>query len=206
MSHPITYPKDLPMKLLIILIFNSVLFSEVVAAGKLKGSLEAQKRQNLQADVEGLERLSETQLDEYKRLKKLIPLSEIPDIAIDSRLPEKYRWCLPQTNIFLVNLVSDFKKKFGRTIKVNSAVRTFEFQTESTSVNKNAAPAELGPRQSSHLTGATVDIGKFGLSEDELRWLRKYFIDLEEKGLIEATEEHFQSVFHIMVFRQYAEN
>jgi hypothetical protein len=70
--------------------------------------------------------------------------------------------------------------------------------------NGNTAPIS-GPKKSSHLTGATVDIAKVGLTKAELDWLRKKLLVLEAEDLIEATEEQDQLVFHAMVFHTYSQ-
>jgi hypothetical protein len=69
-------------------------------------------------------------------------------------------------------------------------------------VNGNAAPAE-GDIVSPHLTGATVDIAKDGLSRREMAWMRSHLLDLELTGKIDVEEEFLQSCFHITVYRSY---
>ena len=186
----------------IVIVFISLAASSIASASSsLQGSLDAMKHQNLQANLEDLSRLTEKQLEAFKKKKLLVPLPK--EVAIDERLPEKYRWCRPQTRRFLIDLGKAFEKKFGRLLKVNSAVRTVEYQKELQKKNSNAASAAPGPHQSSHLTGATVDIAKKSMSSEELYWMREHLISLAEGGLIEATEEFHQAVFHVMVHRNY---
>lgn len=191
------------MKTFFLFVLASLLIGPAIAADVLKGSPGAMQRQNEQADAENLSRLTEKQLETFKKKKLLVPLPKNKGITIDERLPEKYRWCRPWVRRFLIDLGNDFHKKFGNTIQVNSAVRTAEYQAELRGMNGNAASAKPGPRQSSHLTGATIDVAKRGMSSRELEWMRSRLTVLEKRGFIEATEEHRQRVFHIMVFKKY---
>ena len=65
-----------------------------------------------------------------------------------------------------------------------------------------AAPAE-GDLVSPHLTGATVDIAKKGLSRAEIAWMRRQLADLQTAGKIDVEEEFKQSCFHITVYKSY---
>jgi hypothetical protein len=56
---------------------------------------------------------------------------------------------------------------------------------------------------SPHLTGATVDIAKKGLSRDEIAWMRRQLADLQAAGKIDVEEEFKQSCFHITVYKSY---
>jgi hypothetical protein len=92
---------------------------------------------------------------------------------------------------------------FHRPIQVNSAVRTVEYQKRLMRTNGNAAAAE-GDVVSPHLTGATIDIGKSGLSRRELAWMRQQLLDLQQAGKIDVEEEFEQACFHITVYKSYA--
>ena len=59
------------------------------------------------------------------------------------------------------------------------------------------------PEKSPHVRGAAIDISYIPMNEENKRWMSKYLLDLEEKGIIEATKETFQPCFHIMVFKRY---
>ncbi len=69
-------------------------------------------------------------------------------------------------------------------------------------MNGNAAPAE-GDNASPHLTGATIDIAKKGLSMTEIGWMRAYLMPLQAAGKIDVEEEFYQACFHITVYRAY---
>jgi hypothetical protein len=68
--------------------------------------------------------------------------------------------------------------------------------------NGNAADAE-GDVVSPHLTGATIDIGKQGLSGKEITWLRNQLLGLQQAGRIDVEEEFAQACFHITVYKSY---
>jgi len=165
------------MKILVVLAAALLLASSASAAVSLHGSPTALALQNRVANREDLSRLQ-----------------------IDRRLPDEYSWARPETRLFLRKIGSDFARQFHEAIQVNSAVRTAEYQKKLRKKNGNAARGDSELTRSSHLTGATVDIAKKGMSTVELRWMRNRLIALEKAGCIEATEEHRQPVFHIMVF------
>ena len=83
-------------------------------------------------------------------------------------------------------------------------MRTVEYQKRLERTNGNAAPAE-GDLVSPHLTGATVDIAKKGLSRAEIAWMRRRLLGLEAEGKIDVEEEFKQACFHITVYKSYAQ-
>jgi hypothetical protein len=64
--------------------------------------------------------------------------------------------------------------------------------------------AAEGDVVSPHLTGATVDIAKQGLSRQEMAWMRRQLLGLEQAGKIDVEEEFQQACFHITVYKSYA--
>lgn len=193
------------MRILFIVLLSSVyLFLPETHAGSiLKGSVASLIKQNIEADQSNLTRIANAaELKQFKDLGLLVPIPQTPGVIIDPRLDTQYRLVRPWTAKFLSKLGKSFKKRFGTNLQVNSAVRTIERQEEIARSNKNAAPTE-GDTRSSHLTGASVDIAKKPLTSTQRRWLRAQLKSLERNDLIEATEEHYQAVFHIMVFRRY---
>jgi hypothetical protein len=69
-------------------------------------------------------------------------------------------------------------------------------------INHNAADAE-GDVVSPHLTGATIDIAKSGLSRKEMQWMRNELLAYQNAGLIDVEEEFHQRCFHITVYKSY---
>jgi len=170
----------------------------------LRGSLESLTRQNAKLDAEGLERI-EDESDLAARIANglLVPVPASSGLAVNSDLPANHRYCRPWTARFLADLAKSHEATFHKPLEVSSAVRTVEYQRRLMRTNGNAAPAE-GDIVSPHLTGATVDIAKSGLSRQEMAWMRQRLLTLQSEGKIDAEEEFRQACFHITVYRSYA--
>ncbi len=167
----------------------------------LRGSHEAQRRQNEEADRENLSRIRDPKHLEWMKANGfLVGLPETGEVRVDPRLEPELRFCRPWVREFLLKFGSDFYGRFKKAIQVNSAARTVKYQKKLRKTNPNAADTS-GPTASSHLTGATVDIAKLGYASAEVRWMRKYLFNLEKSGKILATEEYEQLVFHVMVIK-----
>jgi hypothetical protein len=69
-------------------------------------------------------------------------------------------------------------------------------------VNGNAAAAE-GEIVSPHVTGATIDITKHGMSAREIYWMRGRLLALQNEGKLDVEEEFQQACFHITVYKSY---
>lgn len=185
-----------------ILLFLLLLFSsQVFSLESLRRTPNSLYNQNRQADLEGLKRLTERDLNLFISKKILVPLPhDNVNVVVDSRLPKRYRYCLPETRDFLIDFGTYFRKETGKPIQINSAVRTVEYQEDLGDRNGNAAPSE-GPKRSSHLTGATIDIAKKGMTPHQLKTARKYLLFFHKNELADVTEEFHQAVFHAMIFR-----
>jgi uncharacterized protein DUF5715 len=169
----------------------------------LRGSLASLQRQNDRVDAEGLERIQdEADLSARIADKLLVPLPASIALTVNPDLEENHRYCRPWTAKFLADLARAHEAAFHRSIEVSSAVRTVEYQKRLMETNGNAAPAE-GDLVSPHLTGATVDIAKKGLSRAEIAWMRRQLADLQTAGKIDVEEEFKQSCFHITVYKSY---
>lgn len=92
----------------------------------------------------------------------------------------------PTTRTFVERLASQYRAGCGEQLVVTSAIR----------------PQANQPRNSSdysvHPTGIAVDLRK--PSGKCLTWLRKALLDLEEKNVIDGTEERKPPHFHVVVF------
>jgi hypothetical protein len=170
----------------------------------LVGSHESLVRQNERTEADGLTRIEDdAQLNELRREKALVAVPVSAQLRINEGLPANRRYCRPWTARFLADLARAHAMRFRRSLQVNSAVRTVAYQRSLMAVNGNAAPAD-GDIASPHLTGATVDIAKKGLSMSEVSWMRAYLLPLEQAGKIDVEEEFYQSCFHITVYKSYA--
>ena len=170
----------------------------------LLGSHESLERQNARVDADGLERIeNEADLADRIAHKLLVPIPVSSALAVNAELPATHRYCRPWTARFLSDLARAHDAEFHRPLEVSSAVRTVEYQKRLMGTNGNAAPAE-GDIVSPHLTGASIDITKDGLSRDEIAWMRRRLLALETAGKIDVEEEFQQACFHITVYKSYA--
>jgi hypothetical protein len=170
----------------------------------LKGSRASLVRQNERAEAEGLERIEDDgQLNELRRTHALVALPAGVPLRVNPELPANRRYCRPWTARFLADLARVHYARFHRPLQVNSAVRTVEYQRRLIEINGNAAPAD-GDIASPHLTGATIDIAKKGLSLSEIAWMRAYLLPLQTAGKIDVEEEFYQACFQITVYKSYA--
>jgi hypothetical protein len=169
----------------------------------LRGSLASLQRQNMRLEAEGMERiLDEDDLNSRIAHRLLTPLPASANLTVNPSLPENRRYCRSWTGRFLSDLAKAHAAAFHRPFQVNSAVRTVEYQKRLMRTNGNAASAE-GDIVSPHLTGATIDIGKQGMTRAELMWMRRQLLALQNAGKIDVEEEFEQACFHITVYKTY---
>jgi hypothetical protein len=179
---------------------------ELPSAGtpiSLRGSLASLQRQNTRLEAEGLERIpDEADLNSRIAHGLLTPLPASANLTVNAGLPENRRYCRSWTARFLTNLAKAHAAAFHRPFQVNSAVRTVEYQKRLMRTNGNAAAAQ-GDIVSPHITGATIDIGKQGMTRAELQWMRRHLFALQSAGKIDVEEEFAQACFHITVYQTY---
>lgn len=142
-------------------------------------------------------------LDAMTQSGALVALPHSGRLTVDPRMDTDRRYCRPWTARFLTDMAQTFYARFGTPLKVDSAVRTVQYQRHLLRVNANAAPAE-GDIRSPHLTGEAVDISKKGLSRSEIGWLRAYLMPLQSQGRLDVEEEFRQACFHISVYESYS--
>ncbi len=162
------------------------------------------QRQNAKNEEEGLERiLDEDDLSDRIAHKMLVPVPVSSSLGVNADLPETHRYCRPWTATFLTDLSLSYSARFKEPLQVTSAVRTVEYQKKLMRVNGNATAAE-GDVASPHLTGATIDIGKNGMSKAQIAWMRERLLALQLEGKLDVEEEFRQPCFHITVYKSYA--
>ncbi len=170
----------------------------------LRGSYESLARQNQKTEADGLERiLDDNDLNDRIARHMLVPVPASPALTVNGELPQNRRYCRPWTATFLNDLARAHDAQFHHPIEVSSAVRTVAYQKRLMEINGNAAQAE-GDIASPHLTGATIDIAKEGLSLREIYWMRDRLARLQDEGKIDVEEEFQQACFHITVYKNYA--
>jgi Family of unknown function (DUF5715) len=170
----------------------------------LRGTRDSLIRQNERSEQEYLERIEDdSDLEDRIARGQLIRVPESAGLLVNPALPENRRYCRPWTADFLSDLSRAYEAKFHRPLVVSSAVRTVEYQKRLMRINRNAADAE-GDVVSPHLTGATIDIAKSGLSRTQMQWMRDHLFAYQTAGVIDVEEEFRQRCFHITVYKSYA--
>jgi hypothetical protein len=177
--------------------------TRIAPISPLRGSLASLVRQNEKTDADNLERI-ENDADLRDRIARgmLVPVPASAALTVNANLPQDRRYCRPWTARFLADLARAHETQFHHPLEVSSAVRTVDYQKRLMGVNGNAAPAE-GDIVSPHVTGATIDIAKGGLSQREIYWMRNRLLALQNAGKLDAEEEFQQACFHITVYKSY---
>ncbi len=180
------------------------IFTGPVSRYTLRGTHDSLVRQNARAEQDSLERI-EDDSDLQDRIARglLVRVPESGGLIVNPGLPEDRRYCRPWTAGFLADLGRGYEAKFHKPLIVSSAVRTVEYQKRLMRTNHNAAEAE-GDIVSPHLTGATIDIAKSGLSKKEMLWMRNQLLNYQNAGVLDVEEEFRQRCFHITVYKNYA--
>ncbi|MGA7859718.1 MAG: DUF5715 family protein [Terracidiphilus sp.] len=177
--------------------------TRIFAMPPLRGSLASLERQNEKTEADGLERiLDDNDLNDRIARGMLVPVPASPALTVNAELPPNRRYCRPWTARFLNDLARAHDAQFHHPLEVSSAVRTVAYQKRLMEINGNAAQAE-GDIASPHLTGATIDIAKEGLSQREIYWMRDRLARLQDEGKIDVEEEFQQACFHITVYKNY---
>lgn len=175
----------------------------------LRGSATAQKRHNLDADADDLSRIeNREELRKFISKKILVLISGNSSYYLsrigghDPAHSELYRYARPWTKKFLDRELGTASRKFGHKFKITSLVRTATYQNSICRSGNRAATCSGGHwKQSLHLTGATVDISKVGMSSATRAWMRKRLIQLQSQGYVRAIEE--RGAFHVFVRKSY---
>jgi hypothetical protein len=100
-----------------------------------------------------------------------------------------FPFVLPSTRAFVDSIAAQYRAACGERLAVTSGARPIAEQP------RNASPKSVHP------TGMAVDFRK-PPSGPCLTWLRASLIDLEKRGVIEATEERHPAHFHVAVLKQ----
>jgi LysM repeat protein len=100
-----------------------------------------------------------------------------------------FPFVLPATRAFVDSIATKYRAACGERLAVTSGARPTAEQP------RNASPKSVHP------TGMAVDFRK-PASGPCLTWLRASLLDLENRGVIEATEERHPAHFHVAVLKQ----
>jgi len=113
---------------------------------------------------------------------------------------------------FLQHLAVEYYMRFGKRLKVTSLLRPCWYQNElySTFVKRGwwrrrltiaHCNAHDPDRRSTHLTGATFDVSRKGMSAKEIFWMEKFLSAYQRAGFIHHFNEGLSGNFHTAVFR-----
>ncbi|RPI09177.1 MAG: hypothetical protein EHM65_09455 [Acidobacteriales bacterium] len=172
-------------------------------AGLLRATPTSLSLENRRADAYDLSRMTNpAMVRRFARAGLLVGVPSRTDHYYLSNISSSLRYLRPWSRLFLDRLSRQYHARFRKPLRVTSLIRTATLQQRLTQRNGNAAPA-YGPRRSSHLTGATLDISKKGMTRKELDWMRRVLFSLKSQDYLHAIEEFQQAAFHVMVFRNY---
>jgi LysM repeat protein len=118
----------------------------------------------------------------------LVLISINEDLTLDR---VTFPFVLPNTRRFADSLAKEYHAGCGERLEVTSGARPIDEQP------RNASPKSVHP------TGMAVDFHK--PAGNCLTWLRKNLLDLEARGVVEATEEKHPAHFHVAVLNQLRE-
>jgi hypothetical protein len=169
----------------------------------MRGSRDILVHQNTMADSEGLTRIQDD--DDLNRMRadhQLVLLPGSGVLAVNPELPQNRRYARPWAARFADDMAHAYYARFHQPLRLNSAVRTVQYQIRLQRVNGNAA-AVNGDGASPHLTGQALDFGKRGMSQAQIAWMRAYLAPLMQSGRIDVEEEFHQACFHVSVYRSY---
>jgi hypothetical protein len=184
-------------------VFSSAWIVQASDVPRLTATASSQRIQNAHADSDDLSRMTDTAMvQRFRRAGLLVPVPEATSSYYLHQVPARSRYLRPWARQFLTRLSDQFHARFGARLRVTALVRTARDQRGLAARNANAAAA-TGPKQSTHLTGATLDISKRFMTAAHVNWMRRVLIDLRDAGVLYALEEFSQPCFHIMVYRQY---
>jgi len=138
----------------------------------------------------------------WARLELLEPVSAKTSSYYLHQIRAQNRYLRPWSKLFLARLSRQYRARFKTPLRVTSLLRPAHYQRSLQRRNGNAA-ASNGPKASTHLTGASLDISKKGMTSRQIAWMRSVLSSLNEKGHVFAIEEFKQPNFHIMVYRSY---
>lgn len=132
------------------------------------------------------------------------------DVTLGERDPghrDAYAHVQPWTKAFLDRELGAAHAKFHRQYVITSLVRTQAYQDLLCHENANAICGGHGWKRSAHLTGATVDIGRLGLAEEEQAWIERRLNVLWRQGkLVYILEAGQQYCLHVMVLPTYLDD
>ena len=180
-----------------------LLVASAASAASLRAEVGDQAHQNQQADRDHLSRMEDDEMAaRWARLELLEPVAAKTSSYYLHQIRQPNRYLRPWSKLFLARLSRQYYARFKTPLRVTSLLRPAHYQSSLQRRNGNAAASD-GPKASTHLTGASLDISKKGMTSEQIVWMRNVLASLNEKEHIFAIEEFKQPNFHVMVYRSY---
>jgi hypothetical protein len=173
------------LKLTVALLLGAVASAVPCGAQSLHGSPASIKRMYYEARNEGFSFFaSPSSVRRAANAGYLVRLAPDANFTLHD---VSYPFARPAVRTFLDRLGSEYKQACGETLEVTSAVRPASLRL----------PGSVA--RSVHPTGMAVDLHKSTKSACR-SWLRETLMELEQTGVVEATEEFSPPHFHVAVF------
>ena len=169
----------------------------------LIGNARRLRRESAVAIRERLSRMRDlAMVERFRRPGLLVPVPAETSTYYVTGVDSLLRVARPWTKLFIEQVAGAFHELFGKRLRITSLTRTVVAQKALIRINPSAAPAH-GPVQSTHLTGAALDLSKRFMTDEEVAWARTVLWRLERRGLIDVAEEFREPHFHVLVRRGY---
>lgn len=173
----------LPVLSVLALLF---LATAVLCAQSLDGSRESLIRQNLGAQEQGFSYLrTVADVQEFSNLGLLVPIQGNRDFELSDEI--SFPVARPEVKTFLDWFARQYHANCGEPLVVTSLTRPTSRQPH------NASEISVHP------TGIALDLRRSDHYACRL-WLEASLLDLEGRGVIEATRERWPAHYHVAVF------
>lgn len=190
----------------VVLIFTNISSADArtfdIRPPEFRGGIEKQQNQN---DLARRHAVGIIKTDADLRAEiaagRLVPIEDTawyyvdPDLGLGYPNRELLRYARPWVRDFIEVYGRDFYATFGKRAKITSLVRTQARHAQLRRREPNAARAV----PTVHLTGAAIDVSKLGLTQQEVRWLRRKLVEMVASGRIVVIEEMYVLNFHVFV-------
>lgn len=177
------------MKLVLMLLLFSMTTSPFLVASLLDEKRAIIAKQDLSYIHEG-------EREKFIHRHLLVELKSSQYLEVNKKLAERGCWIRPWVLPVLNQFAESYYKKWGKRIRVNSALRTVEYHHRLRRTNTNAAKG-----YSPHSTGATVDISHLWFSREKMRWAKEWWAPYIERRQVIVTTEFFQQCWDIFFLR-----
>ncbi|HEX4962118.1 MAG TPA: DUF5715 family protein [Thermoanaerobaculia bacterium] len=156
-------------------------------AQSLLGSRESMQRQDEQAQEHGYTYMRTTaDVRDFAKRGLLVRLRGNADYDIESD-EVSFPYARPEVKLFVERLADQYRSACGEKLVVTSLTRPITRQPWNASV------------LSVHPTGMAADLRKSSSSACR-NWLENTLLDLEGKGVLEATKEQYPPHYHVALF------